>query len=47
MYDTPAKERDQFTISHTLTWVVLHTWNKPRIVLAQDWEALKGDIGVN
>lgn len=45
--DTPSRETDPFTISPTLTWTVLHTWNKPRIVSAQDWETLRGDIGVN
>lgn len=45
--DIPAKETVQFTISPTLTWAVLHSRNKPRIVPAWDWEALKDDTRVN
>lgn len=45
--DIPAKETVPFTISPTLTWAVLHNRNKPRRVLAWDWEALKDDTRVN
>lgn len=45
--DIPAKETVQFTISPTLTWAVLHNRNKPRILPAWHWEALKDNTRVN